>query len=182
VSSEKLEVLRVVIADESLPIAERKVAAEHAVQVQLSAVPEPDDNDDAVAALRTPSVPINAHPVVVKLTQDSMGFWYELQGWLSTGPTLPQARQHVHKSHKLRLLLRVIVDKAADRLERLAACRVVLDDHIHPRGKFRVNHYGEERLLDLVLPPTATKWAPGGNRPVERPPMGLDDVWYGVAI
>jgi metallophosphoesterase superfamily enzyme len=75
--------------------------------------------------------------------------------------------------------LGVAVDTSAHRLTRLEACRVILDEHLDPRNFYRRNGYNAERMLENVLPASATKYG-GWNKPpvqVERPPMTLADVW-----
>jgi hypothetical protein len=70
------------------------------------------------------------------------------------------------------------VDESAHRLERLEACRRVLDDHLHPHDFYRKN-YDAEKMLANVLPANALKWGSWrtGKVPVVRPPRDLADVW-----
>lgn len=168
-SQNQLEGLRQVIANESLSLTERRVAADHAIQLQLAAVDAEDvPGDDAEIVELT-------HP----WTDAKIGALMEsITGWVSTkGFSLAEAKKTVMRRRRLRMLLAIVVDVAKNKQERLAACREVLSTHLHPSGNFHRNGYDESRLLDTILPSTAYKWTSTGKMRVERPPKTLADVW-----
>jgi len=168
-SNEKVADLRELIADESLSINERKLAAEHAVRLQLEDVEltgVPDD-DPEIVELMTPWADQTLAAMCASVTNGR-----SVNGW-----NLTDAKKTVLRRLALRALLAVVVDEAAHRLERLAACQVILDEHLHPRNVLRINGYDAERLLDAVVSADAVKWTSEGQRTVERPPQTLADVW-----
>jgi hypothetical protein len=173
--SNKLDQLRTAIADESLGLPERRTATELYVAGLVDAVPAPAEDDAEVVELVTPWTDDGTLGSIAPLAWKQRNLAY---GWHESGPSLAQARKHVHDRLKFRALLAVVVDESEHRLERLEACRRVLDE-LHPQNFYRVNGYTPERMLDRVLPATATKY--GGlfqpSVPVMRPPMTLADVW-----
>jgi hypothetical protein len=172
----QVDELRKIIADEALPLAERKAVAEHLVQIIVDAVSAPADDHAGVVALMTPPEwdgPMAEYqPTVQRILN-------EQRGWASSGPMLPQAKRYVHNGLKFVALLAVVVDGEAHRLERLEACRRVLEDYLSPRNFYRENHYDAEKMLSKVLPATALKWGAWdkGKVPVVRPPQCMADVW-----
>ncbi len=164
------------MADEQVSLAERKAVAEHLIQLVVDAEPVPGDDHAEVMELRTPWTDDGPLGSIAPMAWKQRNISY---GWSADGPTLAQARKRVHDRLKLRTLLAVMVDEAAHRLERVAACQAVLHDHSDPHGFHRKNDCDAEKLLDKVLPPTATKFG-GWNEPrvpVVRPPQCLADVW-----
>jgi hypothetical protein len=174
--SNKLDQLRAAIADENLPLSERHTAAEHLVTAVVDAVPAPAEDHTEVVELVTPwkdDGPLGG------MDPKAWRVRNEVYGWHESGPTLSQAKRHVHAHHRLRALLTVVTDENAHRLERLEACRVLLDEHLDPRNFYRVNSYTPEQMLEKVLPASATKYG-GWNKPpvpVTRPPLTMADVW-----
>lgn len=173
-SIEKLEDLRQIIADENTNISTRKVAAEHLVAAMVNAVEEPADDDAEVVKLRTPLR--TDDPVMGNLYRTAWIVWNASFGWSETGPTLAQARKHVHEWHRQRVVLTLVVDESAHQLERLAATQHVLD-HLDARNFYRINGYSAQQLLNRVLAPNALRWTGKGELPVFRPPMSFADVW-----
>jgi hypothetical protein len=161
----KIELLRAAIRDESLPTAERIAAAEHYATALMDAVEMPADDDPEVLGLQQPW----KDRVLADLMSKGTGV-------AVNGETPSDAKKIVMERKRLRALLRIIVDEAAHRLEKLAACQRVLGDHpgFHNWG---VNGYTPERLLAEVLPVGSFKWTSTGKCPVQRPPMSLADVW-----
>lgn len=168
-NNEKVADLRELIADESISINERKLAAEHAIRLQLEDVEivGVQDDDHEVIELTTPWADQTLAAMCSSVTNGR-----SVNGW-----NLTDAKKTVKRRLALRALLAVVVDESKDRLERLAACRVILDEHLHPRNTFRMSSYNEERLLDAVVSADAMKWTSEGQRLVERPPQTLADVW-----
>jgi hypothetical protein len=70
----------------------------------------------------------------------------------------------------------VVVDDNAPRLERLAACQLVLDDS-HPEGHWRKNNFSAEKLLEHVKTPEGVDYWGRQWGPIARPPMELGDLW-----
>ncbi len=178
-SSTKLDQLRAVVADESLPLPERKIAAEHYVSELVDAVPAPADDDAAVLALQTPYTKID--PILGNIYIRAWEIGNEIHGWAASGPTTIQARKHIHQGRQFRVLLTIVADDAHCHLERLEACQRILDE-LPARNFYRVNSYTAERLLAQVKPANATKWIAGEHGtsrevPVERPPQTFDDLW-----
>ena len=166
--------LRAAVSNVALPIGERQSAAEHLVRLMVAGVPVPADDDAEILELRTPwkddgKLGSNA-PAACRARN-------EVFGWHVDGPTLSQAKRHVHDRHMLRLLLAIIVDESVHRLERLEACRVVLGDNLRPRSPQRRNNYSPEKLLAEVLPSGAFKLTASGRAKVSRPPLAVADVW-----
>jgi hypothetical protein len=155
--------LRVVIADESLGLPERRAAAEHYLAELVEAVPAPAEDDAEVVELRTPW---KAEGEMGKFMQSGWRSRNTVYGWSPDGPTLTQAKLHVHDRMKLRALLGIIVDDSAHHLERLEACRGVLG-RLSLQNFYRVNGYTPERMLAEVKPDTELK----------RPPREFSDVW-----
>lgn len=172
-SKTNYEQFRSLIADESLPLTERRTAAEHYITALVDAVPEPGDDHAEVIELRTPWKSDRLGSIAETAWKARNGAY----GWYANGPTVSQARAHVHKRLKLLVLLAVVVDEHAHHLERLAACQSLLEDHRHPQNFYRKNGYHAEKLLSKVLPATAHKWTAKGKVPVERPPREFADVW-----
>lgn len=173
--SNKLDQLRTAIADESLGLPERRTAAEHLIVEMLDAVPVPGDDNAEVVELLTPWTDDGTLGSIAPMAWKQRNLAY---GWRESGSTLAQAIKRVHDRHKLRAVLGVVVDESAHRLERLEACRRVLDE-LHSQNFYRRNGYDAERMLAKVLPASATKHS-GWNKPpvpVTRPPMTLADVW-----
>jgi len=161
----KYELLSAAIRDESLPLLERKTAAEHYILELVNAVPVPADDTPEVIELMKPWKNEAFAASFAKLTN----------GISTTGHTLANAKNTVLRRRRLRTVLEVIVDEQAHRLQQLAACKKVLDEHLCSR--FAYNHYSPEKMLDAVIPATAFKWTSEGKAPVERPPRTLADVW-----
>jgi hypothetical protein len=172
--SKKLDQLRAAIADESIPLTERRTAAEHLVTAVVDAVPEPEEDNAEVVELLTPWTDDGTLGSIAPMAWKQRNLVYD---WHESGPSLAQARKHVHDRLRFRALLAVVVDESAHRLTRLEACRVILDEHLHPQGYHRKNNYNAEKLLEKILPPDAMKWTASGKVPVVRPPMTLADVW-----
>lgn len=172
---EKLQDLRALIADESITLAGRTVAAEHAVQLQLASVPAPAEDDAEVVELLKTWADDGSLGSLLPTAWKQRNL---ASGWSESGPTLSQARKWVHDRLRLRALLGIIVDEesASHRLERLEACRCVLET-LHPRNFYRVNTYTPERMLAEIKPYTAVKWGTGGKVPVQRPPREIADAW-----
>jgi hypothetical protein len=164
-SSKKIQELRQIVRDEQASIIDRKVVAEHMMQVLVDSVPEPSDDDPEVLRLRQPWKDRALADIMAKGA-----------GVAVNGETLSDAKEAVFGRKKLRAVLDVIVDEAAHRLEKLAACQRVLGDHpgFHNWG---LNGYTPEHLLAVVLPVGSFKWTSTGKHPVQRPPMSLADVW-----
>jgi hypothetical protein len=174
-SSSKLEALRTAIADESIPLSERRTAAEHYVAEMVDAIPAPAEDNAEVAELVTPWTDGGTLGSFAPMAWKQHNLAY---GWRESGPTVAQAIKRVHDRLRLRVMLGVVVDENAHHLERLEACRRVLDE-LHPQNFYRRNGYDAERMLAKVLPATATKYAAWDKppAPVERPPQTLADVW-----
>jgi len=173
-SNEKIEGLRALLADESLPLAERKTAAELCIAALVDAVQAPGPDEAEVVELRTPW---KGDARTCNFLSDAWKQRNVVYGWHETGPTLSQALKRVAELLRLRALLGVIVDDSAHKLERLAACRALLDEHLDPRNHYRRNNFTAEDLLARVLPAGAYKWTAKGRVPVVRPPQTLADCW-----
>ena len=170
--------LRAFVGNESLGTAQRRDAAEMLVGLKLNAVPEPADDDPEVAELRTPWPDDASLGAVLPMAWRQRNIAY---GWPSEGPSVAQARKHIHKRVKLRALLAVVVDEKENRLVRLAACDAVVREH-SPKGALRNVHKSAEEMLSAVKPSTASKWVAGPNGfpeqvLVSRPPQSMADVW-----
>lgn len=161
----KYELLSAAIRDESLPLSERKTAAEHYISELVDAVPVPADDDSEVTELMQPWRDKKLATSFEKLTN----------GLSTHGETLVNAKRTVLRRRRLRAVLAVIVDGSAHLLEQLAACQKVLDDHLC--AKFIHNNFDPERMLASVVAPSAHKWTSRSKVPVERPPVTLSDVW-----
>lgn len=172
-NTEKIQDLKALTADESLNLSVRKTAAEHCIEELVNAVPAPTDEDAEVISLQEPwSRETEADRLVFDLMSKITN------GKSTNGRSLANAKAEVHRRNKLRLVLAVIVDTEAHRLERLAACERVLQDH--PQiSKWAIGNYSAERLLSEVLPAGATKLVSAFKPPqrVSRPPHSIADVW-----
>jgi hypothetical protein len=171
-STDELAALRAVVEDNSKPQNERSAAAGLIVTLTVDAVADPTDEDAEVVKLRTPSDdggPLS--DVMAAVTQ----------GRSRTGWSLADARAEVFERHRLRAVLAVVVDEAAPNMIRLAACQTVLDQFMHPNGRYRQGAYSPERLLAEVVPADAFKHTSQsmfkGKVPVCRPPKTFADVW-----
>jgi hypothetical protein len=166
------EKLRSVIADETQPLTARKAAAEHLVRLKIETVEAagvPDDDVEVVSLMQP-----------WKDTKLAQMFSHTSGAPPQAGWPLPIAKAKVLQNRKLRVVLAVAVDKAAHRLERLAACKRILEDH--PQiVLWRYNSATPEKLLATALPDDAVKWTSQslfhGPVPVSRPPTELADVW-----
>ena len=157
-----------------MPVKQRRDAAAHLVQVTVAGVREPAGDDAEVVELMKPwprETPVQAEiaAIIDNITN----------GRGTQGRSLADAKAEVWKRHKLRAVLTVIVDEHANRLERLAACDVILTDFLPPMGMYRRNGWNADKMLSSILPTTATKIVRLFNPPVPvaRPPMELRDVW-----
>lgn len=175
-SESKLEELRRIIADTDLPIAERRVAADHAVKLQLAAVAEPPEDDARVLELRTPWTETGKLEVLKNVYASGWKGRNLALGWDESGPTIREAKKRVHERYRMRAVLAVIVDKSLNDLEKIAGCQYVLDQ-LHPRSYYHANAFTPEKMLAAILPDNAMKWIPWRKVPVERPPKSLADVW-----
>jgi hypothetical protein len=164
-SSKKIQELRQIVRDEQASIIDRRVVAEHMMQVLVDSVAEPADDDPEVLGLRQPWKDRLLAEIMSKGTSVAVN-----------GETLVEAKKMVMERRRLRALLDIIVDETAHRLEKLAACERILGDNpgFHNWG---LNGYTPEHLLAMVLPVGSFKWTSTGKRPVQRPPMSLADVW-----
>ncbi len=90
--------------------------------------------------------------------------------------SLRDARAEVLRRHRERVLLAVVVNESAARLERLEAAQTILDAS-HADGKWRRNSYTAERLLTEIAPPGSIRYTSAGKRVVSRPPLDKADVW-----
>lgn len=170
-NNNQLEGLRAIIADTSRSEKERSHAAEHVVQLELAVVEAqgvPDDDDEVMELIG----------VRDGLLGKYWPLWVEiLTGRLADSFTLAEARKIVLRRKLLRTLLAIVVDESKDELERLAACQEILDTHLHPRNKFKINAHNAARMLAAVVPSDSTKWTSNGQVAIERPPKTLADVW-----
>jgi len=138
----------------------------------VEAVPVPSADDPEVVELQKPW----SDPFLAQMGAEVTG------GRSLTGYTLKDAVETVHKRHQLRAVLAVVVDDTAHRLERLAACQVILDD-AHPKGVWRINNYSAETLLEKVewrgryTANMKREYYRADPPKGERPPMELQDVW-----
>lgn len=167
----KVEELSGIVADEQQPIGSRKVAAEHLIQLRIEAIEAESVPDD--------------DPEIAQLTQPwSNTKLAEL--WSPTpnapalkGRSLPDAKLVVMKRRKLRMLLGVVCNDAAHRLEQLASCEELLQHHA--TRKWVLNGFTAERLLTEALPSGTLKYDSAswkrGPIPVNRPPRELNDLW-----
>ncbi|WP_158788595.1 hypothetical protein [Granulicella sp. L46] len=175
ISSEKLDDLRALISDESITLAGRMVAAEHAVRLQVAAVPEPTEDHAEVQELLKPWPRETAlERQFAEMFEGATG-GRSLNGW-----SLKDALVKVKERLVFRAFLAIVVDESIHRLERLEACRVILEDHLHPQNTFRFNRLSPEMMLERVLPDTTMKssgYLSEPKVPVERPPQSLEDVW-----
>lgn len=163
--SNKIEDLKQIIADEGMELTKRGTAAELYIAELVDTVALPGDDDlEVIERMK----PWNDRALADLVSPSGAG---------TNGESLADARKTVFRRRKLRALLYVVVDKEAHRLERLAACKVVLDEHLHNRNRFVMNNFNESRMLDAVLPANAMKWTASGKVPVCRPPQTLADVW-----
>ena len=166
-TNDKTNTLRAVVDNEALSIEERKDAAALFVTLTVETVTDPADDNPEVAALRQPWDDKFLAECAAPATNGR-----SLTGW-----SLPDAREHVAKRHRQRVVLALIVDEALPRLIRLAACQTMLDSFLHPNGRHRKGAYSPERLLSEVAPADAYKWTTQGKLPVSRPPLTVADVW-----
>jgi hypothetical protein len=168
----KIDGLRSLVADESLPLTERRDAAAYVIRLMVESIPVPKADDDEVVELQKPW-----HDPFLAELGAAATFGRSLSGW-----SLKDAIAEVHRCHQLRAVLSIVVDDTAHRLERLAACQYVLDNS-HPEGTWRRNNYSPENLLDKVE--WRVRCKPNGGfehyraDPPKgaRPPMSLSDVW-----
>lgn len=163
-NSENKTHLRLVLADETLPIQSRQAAAEHLIKLVIESVQEPANDNQEVLKLQQPwenreFAAMFANSVAVD------------------GESPAEAKRIVRQRNRLRAVLAVVVDESAHRLERLAACQKVLDDT--PRTNWPANGYTPDGLLAEVLPAGTLRWAGLFKEqvPVNRPPKGISDVW-----
>lgn len=138
-----IEQLRAVIDNESLPLAERKQAAQLLVSGLVDAVPEPQDDDAQVVALLTcPSADGTLGHIAPLAWQVSN----ECRGWARSGGTLTQARRHVHEKRRGELLKTIYQDRDRHGLEREAAAQRLLDA-LPPLSMERRNGITAQRLV-----------------------------------
>jgi hypothetical protein len=171
--SNQMEALRTVVQDETLSTAERTAAAALIVTLTVDGVPEPPDDDAEVVALMQPWADKALAEIAAPVTQ----------GRSLTGFPLPDARAAVLERHKLRAVLRLVVDTALPRQTRLAAVshvRASLSD----KHRFIMNSVSPEQMLDRITGPDTIRLyfnstTPGwyDKLPVARPPRDLGDVW-----
>lgn len=173
-SSIKLSELHALVVNETLTEVERREAAERYVAEIVANVPVPSDDDEQVVRMRT-APPAN-HPQLDSHDLSAWRIWNEVRGWAPDGPTAAQAKKYVRERHQFRVVLGIVVDDSAHRLEKLAACQYILDD-LHPRNFLRMNNFTAEKMLQKVLTADATKWTSSGEVRVERPPQTMADVW-----
>jgi len=165
--SSEMNALTALLADETKAVADRRNAAIHLVCLRVEAVPEPSAHDPEVLELRKPWT----DPA---LAQE----WTEItKGRSVNGWTSKDAIAEVHKRHRLRVLLGIVVDQPGHSLMRLAAADAVLTDHIPSKHSFKINGRTSPWLLDNIRPADGFKWTDQGKQPVCRPPMDLQDVW-----
>ena len=143
-SNEKIEGLRALLADESLPLAERRTAAELCIAALLDSVQEPAEDDSDVIRLRTPP---EGDPLVGDLYVRAVQILNEDRGWAPTGPSLAQARRHIHTRRREELVRAIYKDHSRHHLERLEAAQRVLDA-ASPRSHWRMNGYTAQRIIE----------------------------------
>jgi hypothetical protein len=169
--SSTIRELRALVQDETLPITARREAAEHLVRLKAKEVPSVPDDDAEVVALTKP------WPVATDVQAGIASMFAAY----SQGLSLLEARNEVSRRLALRVQLSAVIDVTLPHLERLETVRAILanlpDGHI-----FRLNGVSAERLLAVVNGPSDTRYyrtEDGGweYRPVNVPPMQLDDVF-----
>lgn len=175
--SERLAQLRAVVANEGVTVPERTKAAEHYVELLVSAVLEPKDTDaEVIELLAVP--PDKGESRFTDLLQTARELRNKSFGWAESGPTVRQAKERVHNRLRLRKLLSVIVTESELKMIRVEACQRVLTDHLHERGFHRANGFTAEMMFAAIQPSNAMKWSGLLKQvPVERPPITLADVW-----
>jgi hypothetical protein len=174
-SNRTLEDLRAAVADDNLPVAERRIAAEHYIAALVDSVPEPGPDDPEVIELKAPWKS-SGNPDIDELYAYAHGVVNEDLGWDKSGPTVAQAKTYIREQRKFQALLVVAADEMEPCILRLAACRAVLND-LDPRSAYRRNGHSAQQMLDAIKPLTATKWEGMRKVPVSRPPKGFTDLW-----
>ncbi|MDP9038398.1 MAG: hypothetical protein M3O02_03865 [Acidobacteriota bacterium] len=142
---DKLELLRIAIRNEVLPLAERKQAAELLISTALEAVPLPaEDDPEVVERMTAPS----AGGTLGELLPIAWGIGNELRGWSRSGATLNQAQAFVREKRRTRLLEELYRDPNLHPLERTEAARQTLE-RLPALSPMRRN-YTPQQLIDAT--------------------------------
>jgi hypothetical protein len=130
--SNKLDLLKTAIADESIPLAERRTAAEHLVTALVDAVPAPAEDDAEVVELVTPWKDDGPLGGTAPMAWRACN---EVYGWHKDGPTLAQARKRVHNGLRLRVLLEPVHDLVTSGAVGLAGHFLYAEESVWQRRK-----------------------------------------------
>jgi hypothetical protein len=156
--SKQVQDLRALVADESLDTTARRNAANLLTALVVAAVLEPPDDDAEVVALLKPWPRDTEYNTWIADVAAECTHGHSITGW-----PLKDARAEVLRRHKERMLLGIAVDETANRLERVAAIQLILDDDRAP-DFWKRNGFTAEKMLTTM-------------RPHSHPPSKPSDLW-----